>query len=96
MTALLTLAQVCARVQLSPWAVRRAIGRGELVAYKLAGRLRIPEEALDDWLRAGVMQPVEVRSAPTRRPREPSQHAGSFRERLRKESDHERAPDPAL
>jgi hypothetical protein len=47
----------------SPWAVRRAIGRGELVAYKLAGRLRIPEKALED--RCAPASSNRPRSNPT-------------------------------
>ena len=47
---LLTIEQVCQRVQLSPCAVRRAITRGELQAYKLASRIRIPESAVAAWL----------------------------------------------
>lgn len=94
---LLTLPEVCERVRLSPWAVRRAIGRGELVAYKLAGRLRIPEYGLDDWLRARVMEPIDAAVEPTPMSRlgVSSQPAATFRERLRKEPDVERAQGQA-
>lgn len=47
---LLTIDEVARRVRLSTWAVRRAISRGELVAYKPGGRLRIPIHAVDAWL----------------------------------------------
>lgn len=96
MSPLLTLPEVCARVRLSPWAVRRAIGRGELFAYKLAGRLRIPEEALEDWLLAGIIEPEDPAPMQPVRRREPSQQLASFRARLRKESDVERAQGPTL
>lgn len=96
MTQLLTLSEVCARVRLSPRAVRRAIGRGDLVAYKLAGRLRIPEQAVQDWLRAGAIQPDEVVLQPAARPGKTSQPSTTFRERLRKEPDGERAQSSAV
>jgi excisionase family DNA binding protein len=47
---LLTLDEACAHVRLSPWALRRAIARGELRAYKPAGRIRISPDALAAWL----------------------------------------------
>jgi len=48
---LLTLDEAAQRVRLSPWAVRRAIRRGELDASKPAGRIRISEQAVEDWLK---------------------------------------------
>jgi excisionase family DNA binding protein len=92
---LLTLSEVCARVRLSPWAVRRAIGRGELAAYKLSGRLRIPESALEDWLRAAAIKPGDIVPQRAARRREPSQQLTTFRARLRKEPEDERAQSPA-
>ena len=47
---LLTLDEACEIVRLSPWAIRRAIARGELHAYRPCGRIRIPSEALAAWL----------------------------------------------
>lgn len=90
---LLTLEQVCERVQLSPWAVRRAIRRGELVAYKLRGRLRIPAPAVEEWVRASVVEPESVPPVAEQRlpVRIPTQAPATFRERLRKGSEDERA-----
>jgi excisionase family DNA binding protein len=82
---LLTLEEVCERVKLSSWALRRAIKRGELVAFKPAGRIRISEQALEDWLTLTRVEPdvredLTVRPLPTTIP-----HASdSFRASLRK------------
>ena len=86
---LLTLQEACDRVRLSPWALRRAISRGELDASKPAGRIRISEQAIDDWLRLTKVEPDIVTageplrlkgSLPSRSPREES-----FRARLRRD-----------
>jgi excisionase family DNA binding protein len=47
---LLTITEVCDRVQLRPDAVYRAIRRGDLQASKLGGRLRIRPQALEAWI----------------------------------------------
>ncbi len=85
-SGLLTLAEAAARVRLSPWALRRAIGRGELRAYKPAGKIRIPTEALADWLVRSEIAPQRA-TAPAR-PLRPSPPAGSFRARARVHSSH--------
>jgi len=84
MSPLLTLGQVCERVQLSPCAVRRAIHRGELRAHKLGGRLRIPQAALDEWVRASVLEPAVVADEPHPQLSIATTNAsGTFRERLK-------------
>jgi excisionase family DNA binding protein len=50
--ALLSVDQAAALVGLKHVAIRRAIQRGELRAYKLCGRIRIRRADLADWLRA--------------------------------------------
>lgn len=67
-TDLMTVDEVCAHVRLSPWAVRRAIKRGELTAMKPAGRLRIPREAMFAWLEGSRVQPDIAGFAPVVRP----------------------------
>jgi excisionase family DNA binding protein len=52
---LLTLEQACETVQLSPWTLRRAIARGELEAYKIAGRVRMSEAALQQWIKEAAI-----------------------------------------
>src|SRR5438132_1280689 len=97
MTVLLTLEEVCERVRLSPWAVRRAIQRGELRAYKLRGRLRIPEDALADWLRASAVETEIVTTEPEPQLSTVTHKApATFRERLRKGSADERAYGSAV
>ncbi len=94
---LLTLEQVCERVQLSPWAVRRAISHGELLAYKLRGRLRIPASAVEDWVRASLIEPDII--TPIVEPQLPtrtSKASATFRERLRKGSHGERSHGGAV
>lgn len=50
MTGWLTLDQAAERVQLSTFALRRAISRGELRAVKACRRIRISEADLAVWL----------------------------------------------
>jgi excisionase family DNA binding protein len=85
---LLTLSEASERVRLSPWALRRAIKRGELDASKPAGRIRISEQAIADWLK---LTRVEPEVEPTREaPPLPASstlsaaQADSFRARLRR------------
>jgi excisionase family DNA binding protein len=78
---LLTLDQVCERVQLSTWAIRRAIDRGELPAFKPCGRIRIAESALAAWLdstTSGGSEGVAPRKSPRRR----STESYTFRRRV--------------
>ena len=59
---LLSVERVAELTGLSRRSVYRAVDAGELAAYRLRGRVRIPEAALDAWLEAH-------RVAPRRRPR---------------------------
>jgi len=85
---LLTLKEACDRVRLSPWALTRAIKRGELDASKPAGRIRISEQAIADWLKLTRVEPeVEPKREPQRlltatTPR--AAHGDTFRARLRR------------
>jgi excisionase family DNA binding protein len=47
---LLNLHDAAARVGLKHLALRRAINRGELEAFKLCGRIRIDSAELDRWI----------------------------------------------
>jgi excisionase family DNA binding protein len=52
-SAVLSVADVCRRLNCSPETVRRLVNAGDLPAYKLGGKnshLRIPEAALADYL----------------------------------------------
>src|SRR3954468_9717799 len=49
---MLTVQEVARRVGLTQCAIYRAIQRGELIAYKPAGRLRIRETDFEHWLGA--------------------------------------------
>jgi excisionase family DNA binding protein len=62
----LTVKQAAAGVGLTQWAIYRVIQRGELIAYKPCGRLRIREEDLDAWLESTKVT-AEARAA-ARRP----------------------------
>lgn len=87
---LLTLEQAAQRVQLSVWALRRAIHRGALRAYKPAGRIRIPADALQEWLEQSA--PPTVAPVPratlmqTSTPRPVVVGEDSFRARARRKS----------
>jgi excisionase family DNA binding protein len=65
-----TVDDVADGLQLSPWAVRRAINRGDLTALKICSRVRIAEDALDAWLEAAV--PVATAERPVAAPARPS------------------------
>ncbi len=54
---LLSVEQVAELTGLSKRSVYRAVDAGELVAYRLRGRVRIPESALEDWLAAHLVTP---------------------------------------
>jgi excisionase family DNA binding protein len=49
--ALLSLDQASALVGLKPLAIRRAIKRGEIPAYRLCNRIRIRRADLAKWVR---------------------------------------------
>jgi excisionase family DNA binding protein len=53
----MTVDEVADRARLSPKTVRRAIRSGELAAYKLRGRLRIPTQEYLAWVRRAVYVP---------------------------------------
>ena len=57
---LLTLAQAGEWVQLSRWTLGRAIERGELEGFRFGRRIRVSEEALEAWIKAGVIEPEKV------------------------------------
>jgi excisionase family DNA binding protein len=68
---LLTAQQVADRCALSYGTVLRAIHRGELRAARLGARLRVPEEAVNEWVAEQLVKPrsllgslPEPRSAP--------------------------------
>ena len=87
---LLTLQEASQRVRLSPWALRRAISRGELDASKPAGRIRISEQAIEDWLkltRVGPdVAPASEGLRPMRAVPSSSDREASFRARLQRKS----------
>jgi excisionase family DNA binding protein len=82
-TSLLTLAEVAERVQLSTWAIRRAIDRGELRAFRPCGRIRIAESALIDWLDASSVPAATPPKPPAKSPGRRSTGRDTFRGRVR-------------
>ena len=68
--------QVATRTGLSRKAIYRAIERGELVAYRLCGRLRIHPDDEHAWINHNRITPVEPArpSEPGQRPA-PAQHS---------------------
>jgi excisionase family DNA binding protein len=80
-TALLTVDQVASHCGLSRRAIYRAIERGELLAYKPCGRLRIAPEDFEAWIRSSVVE--RVRGTTTdHEPRARTATRG-FRDRIR-------------
>ena len=67
---MLTIQEAAERVRLTQWAIYRAIQRGELIAYKPGGRLRIREADLESWLESTRVQ-AKARSTPRRAPSPP-------------------------
>jgi excisionase family DNA binding protein len=59
----LTVQEAADLVRLTQWAIYRAIARGDLVAYKPGGRLRINEGDLQAWLEATRVTPA-TRASP--------------------------------
>lgn len=60
MSSLLSLQEAAESVGLKRAALRRAIERGELPAFRLCSRLRIERADLDAWMarnRVGVVKP---------------------------------------
>jgi excisionase family DNA binding protein len=64
--SMLTVQEAANVVKLTQWTIYRAIRRGDLVAYKPGGRLRIEEADLQAWLDATRVSPVKP--APQRSP----------------------------
>lgn len=56
---MLTVQEAAEVVKLTQWAIYRAIARGDLVAYKPGGRLRINEHDLQAWLDATRVSPSQ-------------------------------------
>ncbi len=66
---LLSAEQVAELCGLSRRSVYRAVDTGELAAYRLSNRVRIPESAVEAWLAANRVRPRErVRSPGGARP----------------------------
>lgn len=89
----LTVNEISAITKLSPWAVRRAIGDGELAAAKLRGRLRIDAVDFQAWVDGSRVAPALHRREPEPAALTPSPiapEAGSVRARLRQERSSER------
>lgn len=91
---LLTIPEVAETCRLSEKAIRRAIDRGQLKAFKLCNRIRISHEHMRDWIgsqrqpavRAAVTGPSSIGATaacaarqPTQRGRLTAPPAGSFR-----------------
>lgn len=84
----LTVGEVAETCRLSEKAIRRAIDRGQLKAFKLCHRIRISHEDMREWI-ASQRQPVVTIAPPDTRPtgvgRRPQQRrrataaAGRFR-----------------
>ena len=55
----LTVKQVAAELQISPWLVRQIIARGELRAHRVGGNvLRVSREQLDSYLQSVAQLPT--------------------------------------
>src|SRR4051794_16003802 len=81
---MLRLAEAADRVGHSTSALRRAIRRGALVAYKPCGELRIPEHELEAWVEASKVVPVEpARPSRPGSVRASQASAASFRDRAK-------------
>jgi excisionase family DNA binding protein len=85
---LLTLAEVAERVQLSTWALRRAIDRGELIAFRPCGRIRVAESALAAWLDSTATG-AEAKASKPRRSRRVT-GTDTFRSRERAQARQQR------
>ncbi|MEM2188912.1 MAG: helix-turn-helix domain-containing protein [Nitrososphaerota archaeon] len=56
---LLSPRDVARELNISIWSVYRLIRRGDLVAFKVGRRLRIPESSVDAFLELARMKPRE-------------------------------------
>jgi excisionase family DNA binding protein len=80
---MLSPAEIAALTGLSRSAIYRAIERGDLVAYKLADRLRVDVEDFEAWKRAGKVEPKATSPGPLIEPPAARSSAPlSFREQL--------------
>jgi excisionase family DNA binding protein len=77
----LTVREAAHVVKLTQWAIYRAIQRGDLVAYKPGGRLRINEKDLRAWLEATRVRPASTAPAAPARPDPPPELIGPSRQR---------------
>ena len=68
----LTVDEVAAQARLSSKTVLRAVGRGELVAYKVGGRWRVKEGDFAAWVERGRFIPSVSPNAPLPEPVVPS------------------------
>lgn len=88
---LLTVERVAELTGLSRRSVYRAVDAGELDAYRLRGRVRIPEAALDAWLEAHRVSPRQ-RPRPTAGSRSGAAPSSELRRILLSESPDETRP----
>ncbi|MEV4159819.1 helix-turn-helix domain-containing protein [Nonomuraea dietziae] len=58
---LLTVDQAAARLNTSPRFPRRLIAERRITFVRVGRNVRIPESALDEFIRAGVVEPIAVR-----------------------------------
>ncbi|MEM2293888.1 MAG: helix-turn-helix domain-containing protein [Nitrososphaerota archaeon] len=56
---LLSPKEVARELSVSVWSIYRLIRRGDLVAFKVGRRLRIPESSVDAFLELARMKPRE-------------------------------------
>ena len=82
MGTLLTPAEVGHRVGFSERTVRRAIGAGELRAYRLRGRYRIRVEDFEAWLEDSVAGTADLEHRPRVRPAPEPAATATFRAKL--------------
>lgn len=98
---LLTVTETAERLRRDPATVRRMIGRGELAAHRVGGRLLIPDEAIDQLLERTKVQPVvpgprrswrggHVALPPSQTPRKSGTEGMSVREKLRQRREREK------
>jgi hypothetical protein len=80
----LTVSVIAERCSLSEKSIRGAIGRGELAAYKICGRLRVDPADFDAWVCATRIEP----RGPTPRPISASSPVrGGLREALARDRE---------
>jgi excisionase family DNA binding protein len=75
---MLSVEEVSGRLAVSEHAVRRAIARGDLPAFKVCRRVRIREEDLDAFIEAGRVGGDRVASRRRSAPRHEARPAGGL------------------